>query len=47
MQEFSSVTASAYDADALTPLLSEKAAEGWEEEPLDSMFELVGGIWQI
>ncbi|MEM8620442.1 MAG: DUF2510 domain-containing protein [Actinomycetota bacterium] len=30
MQEFSSVTASAYDADALTPLLSEKAAEGWE-----------------
>ena len=30
MQEFSSVTASSYDADALAPLLSEKSAEGWE-----------------
>ncbi len=29
MQEFSSVTASSYDADSLTPLLNEKAAEGW------------------
>jgi hypothetical protein len=29
MQEFSSVTASSYDADALTPLLNGKAAEGW------------------
>ncbi|RLE19922.1 MAG: hypothetical protein DRJ50_11580, partial [Actinobacteria bacterium] len=27
--EFSSVTASSYDADALVPLLNEKAAEGW------------------
>lgn len=30
MQEFSSVTASSYDADALAPLLNEKSAEGWE-----------------
>jgi Protein of unknown function (DUF2510) len=30
MQEFSSVTASSYDADALAPLLSEKAAAGWD-----------------
>ncbi len=30
MQEFSSVTASSYDADSLTPLLNEKAAEGWD-----------------
>jgi hypothetical protein len=30
MQEFSSVTASSYDAASLTPLLNEKAAEGWE-----------------
>lgn len=29
MQEFSSVTASSYDADALAPLLNEKSAEGW------------------
>jgi hypothetical protein len=29
MQEFSSVTASSYDADALAPLLSEKSSEGW------------------
>ena len=29
MQEFSSVTASSYDAEALAPLLTEKAAEGW------------------
>jgi hypothetical protein len=29
MQEFSSVTASSYDADSLAPLLSEKAAAGW------------------
>ena len=29
MQEFSSVTASSYDADSLTPLLNEKAADGW------------------
>jgi hypothetical protein len=29
MQEFSSVTASSYDADSLAPLLSEKSAEGW------------------
>ena len=29
MQEFSSVTASSYDAASLTPLLNEKAAEGW------------------
>jgi len=27
--EYSSVTASSYDADALVPLLNEKAAEGW------------------
>ncbi len=30
MQEFSSVTASSYDAESLAPLLTEKAAEGWE-----------------
>jgi len=30
MQEFSSVTASSYDAEALAPLLTEKAAEGWD-----------------
>jgi Protein of unknown function (DUF2510) len=30
MQEFSSVTASSYDADALAPLLSEKSADGWD-----------------
>ncbi len=29
MQEYSSVTASSYDADSLTPLLNDKAAEGW------------------
>ena len=29
MQEFSSVTASSYDADSLTPMLNDKAAEGW------------------
>lgn len=29
MQEFSSVTASSYDADSLAPLLTEKSAEGW------------------
>lgn len=29
MQEFSSVTASSYDADSLTPLLNARAAEGW------------------
>ena len=29
MQEFSSVTASSYDADSLAPLLNEKAADGW------------------
>ena len=29
MQEFSSVTASAYDAESLAPMLNEKAAEGW------------------
>ena len=29
MQEFSSVTASSYDAASLSPLLNEKAAEGW------------------
>lgn len=29
MQEFSSVTASSYDADSLTTLLNEKAADGW------------------
>jgi hypothetical protein len=29
MQEFSSVTASSYDADSLTPLLNERAADGW------------------
>ena len=27
--EYSSVTASSYDAEALVPLLNEKAAEGW------------------
>jgi hypothetical protein len=30
MQEFSSVTASSYDADSLAPLLSQKSADGWE-----------------
>jgi len=30
MQEFSSVTASSYDADALAPLLSAKSADGWD-----------------
>lgn len=30
MQEFSSVSASAYDADALTTQLNEKAGEGWD-----------------
>jgi hypothetical protein len=29
MQEFSSVTASSYDAASLAPLLNEKAADGW------------------
>ena len=29
MQEFSTVTASSYDAEALTPLLNDKAADGW------------------
>ncbi len=29
MQEFSSVTASSYDADSLAPLLNEKSADGW------------------
>jgi hypothetical protein len=29
MQEFSSVTASSYDADSLAPLLGAKSAEGW------------------
>ena len=29
MQEFTSVTASSYDADSLAPLLNEKAADGW------------------
>ena len=29
MQEFSSVTASSYDAGSLTPLLNEKSAAGW------------------
>ncbi len=29
MQEFSTVAASAYDAESLTPLLNDKAAEGW------------------
>jgi len=29
MQEFSSVTASSYDADSLAPLLNERAADGW------------------
>ena len=29
MQEFSSVTASSYDADSLAPMLAEKSAEGW------------------
>jgi hypothetical protein len=29
MQEFSSVTASSYDAESLAPLLNERAAEGW------------------
>lgn len=30
MQEFCSVTASSYDADALAPLLTEKSGEGWQ-----------------
>ncbi|MDG2234556.1 MAG: hypothetical protein P8L16_12060, partial [Ilumatobacter sp.] len=30
MQEFSSVTASSYDAESLAPLLTKKAAEGWD-----------------
>jgi len=30
MQEYSSVTASAYDADSLTTQLGEKSAEGWD-----------------
>ena len=30
MQEFSSVTASSYDAESLAPLLNERAADGWE-----------------
>ncbi len=29
MQEFSSVTASSYDAESLAPMLTEKAADGW------------------
>ena len=29
MQEFTSVTASSYNADSLAPLLNEKAADGW------------------
>jgi len=29
MQEFSSVTASSYDADSLAPMLAEKSADGW------------------
>jgi hypothetical protein len=29
MQEFSSVTASSYDAESLAPMLTEKAQEGW------------------
>lgn len=29
MQEFSSVTASSYDAESLAPLLNDKAADGW------------------
>jgi hypothetical protein len=29
MQEFSSVTASSYDAESLAPMLTEKAREGW------------------
>lgn len=29
MQEFSSISASAYDAEALVPQLNEKSAEGW------------------
>lgn len=29
MQEFSSVTASSYDASSLAPMLTEKAADGW------------------
>jgi hypothetical protein len=29
MQEFSSVTASSYDAESLAPLLNERAADGW------------------
>lgn len=30
MQEFSSVTASSYDAESLAPLLNERAADGWQ-----------------
>jgi len=30
MQEFSSVTASSYDAESLAPLLNERARDGWE-----------------
>ena len=30
MQEFSTVTASSYDAESLAPMLTEKAAEGWD-----------------
>ena len=29
MQEFSSVTASSYDAESLAPLLNDKSADGW------------------
>jgi hypothetical protein len=29
MQEFSSVTASSYDADSLAPMLNDKAVDGW------------------
>ena len=29
MQEFFSITASSYDAESLTPMLTEKSAEGW------------------
>lgn len=29
MQEFSSVTASSYDAESLAPMLNDKAADGW------------------
>ena len=30
MQEFSSITASSYDAESLAPMLTAKSAEGWE-----------------